>query len=54
MEDIRELLKQHIDRDEILKLTIDMVRMESHYKIQQQDPRGNHVGPPWKSRSPLS
>ena len=37
MEDIRELLKQHIDRDEILKLTIDMVRMESHYKIQQQE-----------------
>ena len=37
MEDIRELLKQHIDQDEILKLTIDMVRMESHYKIQQQE-----------------
>ena len=37
MEDIKELLKQHIDRDEILKLTIDMVRMESHYKIQQQE-----------------
>ena len=37
MEDIRELLKQHIDQDEILKITIDMVRMESHYKIQQQE-----------------
>ena len=37
MEDIRELLKQHIDQDEILKITIDMVRMESDYKIQQQE-----------------
>lgn len=37
MEDIRELLIKHIDQEEILKLTIDMVKMESHYKIQQQE-----------------
>ena len=34
MDGIKDLLRKHIDRDEILKLTIDMVRIESHYKIQ--------------------
>ena len=37
MEDIRELLKKHIDQDELVKMTCDMVRMESHYKVQQQE-----------------
>ena len=37
MEDIRALLKEHIDQEELVKLTIDMVRMESHYKIQKQE-----------------
>lgn len=37
MDNIKETLKAHIDPEEILNLTIDMVRMESHYKIQQQE-----------------
>ena len=37
MEDIRALLEEHIDQEELVKLTIDMVRMESHYKIQKQE-----------------
>lgn len=37
MDGIKDLLRKHIDRDEILKLTIDMVKIESHYKIQQQE-----------------
>ncbi len=37
MEDLKELLLKHIDQDEIVKLTMDMVRMESHYKIQKQE-----------------
>ena len=30
MEDLKELLLKHIDQDELVKLTMDMVRMESH------------------------
>ena len=37
MEDLKELLLKHIDQDELVKLTMDMVRMESHYKIQKQE-----------------
>ena len=37
MEDLKEILKKHIDRDELVRLTMDMVRMESHYKIQKQE-----------------
>ena len=37
MEDIRELLRNHIDEEELVRLTIDMVKMESHYKIPKQE-----------------
>ncbi len=37
MEDIREMLKEHIDEEELIRLTCDMVRMESHYHIERQE-----------------
>ncbi|MBR6473356.1 MAG: M20 family metallopeptidase [Firmicutes bacterium] len=37
MENLKEQLNAHIDLQELIRLTEDMVRMESHYHIQQQE-----------------
>ena len=37
MLDLRKSLIEHIDTEEMVRLTCDMVRIESHYKIQQQE-----------------
>ena len=37
MEDIKRLLQERIDQDYLIKLTEDMVRMESHYQIDLQE-----------------
>ncbi len=36
-DELKEILKSHIDEDYLIKLTEDMVRLESHYHIQQQE-----------------